>query len=217
MGTIWNPSGLTTNCGFCSIAQALFLKGIHTDADKLYLETLEHLGIKREGNKDPIPRQLIFPDPFLDSVPIRTEYKALADAGRGPSSYTISSVASDNNLPFALHNRDLTLFRQFFDFYAHNRHGSWDIATFVDMRLEFLHSHGNKQASAASVRKHVLDSLGGHSIFGSKAVNHYINVEIDKTGHIKATDAQDGQHYDGGTLHTRLRAVDMVMHLRLTG
>jgi hypothetical protein len=84
----------------------------------------------------------------------------------------------------------------------------------VEMRLEFLHSHGSKQASAASVRKYVLDNLGGHSIFGSKAVNHYINVEVDRTGRIKAIDAQDGRRYDGGTLHNRLGAVDMVMHLR---
>jgi hypothetical protein len=214
MGTIWNPRGLTTNCGFCCIAHALSLRGIKTDADKLYLETLERLGIKREGDKDPIPRQLIFPDALLDGVRIRTEYKALADVGRGPSSYTISSVASDYNLQFALHNLDLTLFRQFFDFYARNRPGSWDIVAFVEMRLEFLHSHGSKQASAASVRKHVLDNLGGHSIFGSKTVNHYINVEVDRTGRIKAIDAQDGRHYDGGTLHARLGAVDMVMHLR---
>ena len=214
MGTIYNPSGLTTNCGFCSIAHALLLRGIRTDADKLYLETLERLGIKGDGNKDPIPRQLIFPDPLMDGVPISTEYKALADAGHGPSSYTISSVASAYELQFTLHNRDLTLFRQFFDFCARSGRGSWNIASFVDMRLDFLHSHGSKQASADSVRKHVLDNLGGHSIFGSKTVNHYINVEIEKAGHIRAVDAQDGQSYDGATLSTRLRTVDMVMHLR---
>jgi hypothetical protein len=39
-------------------------------------------------------------------------------------------------------------------------------------------------------------------------------MEIDASGHIKAFDAQDGRHYDGVSLQTRMRTLDLLMHLR---
>ena len=213
MGTLYNPNGLTTNCGFCAIAHGLFRQGTNTDADKLYLQTLNRLGIQRQGASDPIPRQLIFPDPLIDGVPLPTGYQALADSGHGPCSYTITAVASDHNLRYDLNNRDLALPRQFFEFYARTGTGKWDIADFVDMRLNWLQSQGRKPAADA-VRRHIMEQLGGHSIIGSKTTNHFINVEVDGAGHIKAFDAQDGRIYNGSGLQGRLRTVDLLMHLR---
>ena len=149
MGTLYNPNGLTTNCGFCAIAHGLFRQGTNTDADKLYLQTLDRLGIQRQGASDPIPRQLIFPDPLIDGVPLPTGYQALADSGHGPCSYTITAVACDHNLRYDLNNRDLALPRQFFEFYARTGTGKWDIADFVDMRLNWLQSQGRKPAADA--------------------------------------------------------------------
>jgi hypothetical protein len=215
MGTLYNPSNLTTNCGFCCIAHALFLQGKKTDADILYLETLERLGLTRVGDQDPIPRQLIFPDPLIDGIPLSAEYQALAERGHGPSSYTITAVASANNLQYQLQNRDLTLPRQFFEFYSRTGPGNWNIADFIAMRMNWLRTQrGNAAPPEASVRRYILDSIGGHSILGSKTVNHFINVHIDNSGHIRAYDAQDGREYSGSGLHARLRTVDLLMHLR---
>jgi hypothetical protein len=213
MGTRYNPGSLTTNCGFCAIAHGLYLQGTVTDADTLYLQTLARLGLTRNGNIDPIPRQLIFPDPLLDGIPLSAEYRALADRGHGPSSYTITAVASASNLRYQLNNKDLSLQRQFFEFYAHAALDRWNIGDFVQMRLNWLASQG-RNPSPEAVRKYVFDQLGGHSIMGSKTVNHFINVEVDGSGHITAFDAQDGRRYNGLGLHTRLRTVDLFMPLR---
>jgi hypothetical protein len=213
MGTLYNPTGLTTNCGFCAIAHALSLQGITTDADKLYLQTLERLGIPRQGNTDPIPRQLIFPDPLMDGVPVRVEYTALAERGHDPSSYTITSVASANNLRYDLNNRDLSLQRQFFDFCARTGRGAWNINDFVQSRLTWLQVQG-QNPSADGVRRHLLAQLSGHSIIGSKTVNHFITMQVDTSGKISAYDPQDGRQYDGASLHTRMRTLDLVLRLR---
>jgi hypothetical protein len=213
MGTLYNPTGLTTNCGFCAIAHALSLQGITTDADKLYLQTLERLGIPRQGNTDPIPRQLIFPDPLMDGVPVRVEYTALAERGHDPSSYTITSVASANNLRYDLNNRDLSLQRQFFDFCARTGRGAWNINDFVQSRLTWLQVQG-QNPSADGVRRHLLAQLSGHSIIGSKTVNHFITMQVDTSGKISAYDPQDGRQYDGASLQTRMRTLDLVLRLR---
>jgi hypothetical protein len=213
LGTQYNPHNRTTNCGFCAIARGLLTQGTATDADVLYDQTLERLGIRRAGNHDPIPRQLIFPDPLIDGTPLPVAYQALADAGHGPSSYTISAVALAHNLHFQLNNKDLTLQRQFFDFYSRNGPGKWDIADFVNYRLTWLRGQG-RNTTPEAVRRYVMEQMGGQSIVGSKSVNHYINVEIDRTGRIKAIDAQDGREYNGSTLYSRLRTVDLFMHLK---
>lgn len=213
MGTLFNPAGMTTNCGFCAIAHALSVQGTVTDADQLYLQTLARLGLQREGDRDPIPRQLIFPDPLLEGVPLSAEYRALGDRGHGPSSYTITAVADSNNLRYDLNNRDLALHRQFFEFSARSDPGRWNIADFVEMRLDWLESRGQTPSQEA-VRRHVVDQLGGHSIVGSKTVNHFISIEIDRAGQISAVDPQDGRRYDGPRLYARLRTIDLFMHLR---
>lgn len=213
MGTLFNPSGLTTNCGFCAIAQALSVQGTVTDSDQLYLQTLERLGLQREGDRDPIPRQLIFPDPLLEGVPLSAEYRSLGDRGHGPSSYTITAVADANNLRYDLSNRDLALHRQFFEFSARSEPGTWNIADFVQVRLDWLESRGQTPAPEA-VRKYAMEQLGGHSIVGSKTANHFISIHIDRAGHISAVDPQDGRVYDGPRLHARLRTLDLFMHLR---
>src|SRR5262249_51854752 len=97
MATIYDPSGSKTNCGFCSIAYVLHVvKNRFVDADRLYWETLARLGIQAQGGQDPIPRQLIFPEPNLDSAPVRLEYRALTGGANSLSSYTVTSVAEAN-------------------------------------------------------------------------------------------------------------------------
>jgi hypothetical protein len=210
----YNPGKLTTNCGFCSIAHGLFVqKGVVVDADQLYLQTLERLGLTREGNQDPIPRQLIFPEPNMDDIPLTTTYGALADRGFGPSGYTITAVALASGLEFQLRDRDLTLPRQFMDFSARTGPGNWNINEFVQMRLDWLRTR-RLNPSPEAVQHHIMEELGGHSIMGSKTVNHFINVHVDTLGRITAFDAQDGSDYDGRELYTRLRSVDLFLHLR---
>jgi hypothetical protein len=115
----FNPSKLKTNCGFCSISRALFVtKAIQIDADELYLQTLSRLGIQREGDHDPIPRMLIFPEAGLDTMTPTVEYQALKDGVHGLSSYTITSVAEANDLRFDLSAKDVSLPNQFLTFYA---------------------------------------------------------------------------------------------------
>ena len=214
MSKRYNPSNLTTNCGFCAIAHALFVqKGTVVDADQLYLRTLNRLGLTRQGDRDPIPRMLIFPEPSMDGIPLTVDYSALAERGHGPSSYTITAVALANNLNFQLSSSDLTLQRQFFDFYSGRGPGKWAVTDFEQMRLNWLRGKGLNPPLEV-VKRHIREELGGHSILGSKTVNHFINVEIDPSGQIKAFDAQDGNLYDGRRLHERLRTVDLFMHLR---
>jgi hypothetical protein len=193
MGTPYNPSNLSTNCGFCAIAYSLSLYGIKTDADALYLQTIERLGITRVGGHDPIPRLLIFPEPRLDDIPLRAEYAALAEHGRGASSYTITAVASDNNLQCRVAETRRTIANQFLDFYARNGSARWNIDDFVRERMRFLRTN----APSDAVKRHVMTELGGHSIVGSKQVNHFVNMRIDAVGHIWAFDPQDGEEYSG--------------------
>ncbi len=215
MGSHYNPSNRTDNCGFCAIAYALHLqKHIEVDADRLYLQTLQRLGLTRDAGKDPIPRMLIFPDPMLDSAAVRIEYSALTGGTHGLSSYTITSVAEANGLRFQAKIKDLELPRQFMTYYSNVRSGPWSIGDFEQMRLNFLRSRGSNP-KAEDVKKYIANELGGHSILGSKVRKHYINVFIDigRTGRIEAFDAQDGAKYDGVGLNSRLGSVDLLMHL----
>jgi len=215
MGSQYNPSNRKDNCGFCAIAYALHLqKHIEIDADRLYLQTLERLGLKREAGRDPVPRMLIFPDPMLDSAGVRTDYSALLGGTNSLSSYTMTSVAEASGLRFQARIKDLDLPRQFMAFYRSTHSNAWSVRDFEQMRLNFLRSRGLNPLPAG-VRKHIAAELGGHSIFGSKERKHYINVfiDIDRTGRIEAFDAQDGIRYDGVGLNSRLGSVDLVMHL----
>ena len=215
MGSRYNPSNRKDNCGFCAIAYGLHLqKHIETDADRLYLKTLERLGLKREGGRDPIPRMLIFPGPMLESAAVRTEYHALTGGLHGLSSYTITSVARDSTLGFREKIKDLDLVRQFMAFYTSRYSNTWNIRDFEQKRLEFLQARGLNPRLEA-MRKYIADELGGHSILGSKEGKHYINVFVDmgQKGTIEAYDAQDGVKYDAHGLNARLGSVDLVMHL----
>ena len=216
MGSQYNPSNRTDNCGFCAIAYALHLqKHIAIDADRLYLQTLERLGLTRDAGKDPIPRMLIFPDPILDSAAVRSDYSALSGSAHGLSSYTITSVAEASGLRFQAKIQDLELPRQFMMYYSNVGPGSaWAIRDFEQMRLNFLRSRG-LSPKLEDVKKYIANELRGHSILGSKGRKHYINVfvDIDRTGRIEAFDAQDGIKYDGRGLNSRLGGVDLLMHL----
>ncbi len=210
MGSPYNPGNREDNCGFCAIAYALHVqRHVETDADRLYLQTLERLGLQRQGGRDPVPRLLIFPDPMLDSARVREEYSALLGGTLGLSSYTITSVAEANGLRFRAKITDLDLPRQFMAFYRTMNARIWNIRDFEQMRLNYLRSRSLNPAPEA-LRKHIAGELGGHSIFGSKESKHYINVFIDmeRTGRIEAYDAQDGLR-----LASRLGSVDLVMHL----
>ncbi len=215
MGSPYNPTNRTDNCGFCAIAYALHLqKHIIVDADRLYLQTLERLGLTRDSGKDPIPRMLIFPEHGLDSARVSTKYSALSEGPHGLTSYTISSVAEANGLRFELKVRGLDLVRQFMNFSANMGLSTWTIRDFEQTRLKFLKSQALKP-TLEGVRRQIAKEFGGHSIMGSTTANHFINIQIDadRSGRIEAFDAQDGIKYDGRGLNSRLRTVDLLMHL----
>jgi hypothetical protein len=215
MGSPYNPSNRRDNCGFCAIAYALHLqKNIVVDADQLYLQALESLGLARNAGQDPIPRMLIFPEPMLDSAAVRTDYSALSSGVHGLSSYTITSVAQASGLRFQAKIKDLDLPRQFMQCYSNMGPGTWTIRDFEQMRLNFLRSQGRNPTSEG-VKRQIAESLGGHSIVGSKVINHFINIhiDVDRSGHIEAFDPQDGSKYDGRGLNSRLRRIDLLMHL----
>jgi hypothetical protein len=168
MGSQYNPSNRTDNCGFCAIAYALhWQKHIVVDADRLYLQTFERLGLTRDAGKDPIPRMLIFPDPMLDPTPVRTDYSALSGSAHGLSSYTITSVAEASGLRFHAKIKDLELSRQFMMCYSNMQPSTWTIRDFEQMRLNFLRSRG-LNPKLEDVKKYIANELGGQSILGSK-------------------------------------------------
>src|SRR5262249_53075467 len=142
---------------------------------------------------------------------VPTSYSALTSRGHGPSSYTIDAVASANKLPFKLSIKGLDLHRQFFHFYSNTSPSHWDVADFVTARRTSLPPLANFDA----VRRHIMQELQGDSIVGSKQANHFINVHVAETGHIKAHDAQSGQWYCGSSLYARLGgSIDLFMQLR---
>jgi len=213
MATIYNPSDLKTNCGFCSIARGLHVQQHKLiDADKLYEATLKRLEIPRAA-RDPLPRLLIFPEVSFDGVAISGTYSALAGRRHGLADYTITSVAEHNKLVGKASITDLLLPRQFMQFYANREHGTWSLRDFEEMRLDWLRDKG-LNPTPESVRSYITKELHGHSIMGSKKTNHFINVHIDKAGIVTAYDAQDGSNYDGKGLNARLVTVDFFMLLR---
>jgi hypothetical protein len=211
MSTPYNPEGRTDNCGFCAIAHGLCLQNAAAvvTADQLYSDTLERLGLEREGNRDPIPRQLIFPEPMLHSIPVSVAYDALSERTLGLSSYTITAVAEASGLRFNPAG-DLDLVRQFVQGFSN--HGRWSIHEFVEARLDFLRSQG-KNPNPRSLERHVLGGLVGHSIMGSKTKDHFLNAHIDGSGFVQGFDAQDGTRHDGRGLMRRLGSVDLFMRL----
>ena len=214
MATLYNPGGSKTNCGFCSIAFALHtVKNQFVDADRLYTATLERLGLHVENGRDPIPRQLIFPEPNLDSLPISHLYRALEGTPLGLSGYTITSVASANHLNFDFKMSGLDLPRQFVKFSAETPPKQWSLTGFVDWRRNWLNERG-LNPPVAKVREQIVKELEGTSIIGSKTSNHYINMRIDPSGVIRADDPQDGRQYDGKGLSDRMLTLDLMMRIK---
>ncbi len=202
--TRWNPSGLTTNCGFCSISYALEQqKGILVDADRLYIQTLQRLGIERRGAVDPIPRMLIFPEWKLDQVAPRGEYHELEGRGRGPADYTIWSVAHDVGL--GLKSGDKTLLNSLVEFAARST-PRWTLDDFIRARMNRPELAG--KASFTSMKIHVENSLKGNSIIGSIKGQHFVNLHLT-SGEFKVFDAQKGVSYDGPRIKAQLGPLDL--------
>jgi hypothetical protein len=214
MASIYNPSNSKTNCGFCAIAHALYERGVRKDADQLYEETLARLGVERVNGVDPISRQLIFPEPGLDSMRLPTNYEALGARGHTAASYTITAVAdayqlqNDCTKDYSTDDKAF-LPRQFCNFFGGQR-GNATIDGFIQLRMTLL----GGRATESAVRRFVMSQLGGHSIVGSITSNHYINVYIDGAGRITAYDAQDGREYDGPGFRGRMQTVNLFMRLK---
>jgi len=213
MSTAYNPSDRKDNCGFCSIARGLELQTRKVvDADQLFEETIAHLGLTRDGNKDPIPRMLVFPDMRLPSGVPPTAYAALTGA-LSLNSYTITQVASNFNLRFTYSKNAVLLPNQFLSYQA-GKGGRGTFRDFVQVRLDFLESTTSKIPSADAVLRNVSDALVGDSIIGSEDVSHFINARIDPNGFITGYDPQDGSRYDASGLRNRIGSVALFMHLQ---
>lgn len=217
MRTDYNPNGLKDNCGFCAISRGLQLQnhGVLINADELYEQTLQRLNLERQGGTDPVPRQLIFPEPDWSQVTVRTSYSVLVEGTRTLSDYTITQVAHASykgkrqeryRLRFDLGNRELLS-----DFIKEKAaRPSTTLRDFAQKRWNYLKSQG-KRPSIQGVEGYVANQLVGHSIIGSKSRDHFINAEIDPSGTVKGFDAQDGRLYDGKGLLDRLESVDLYM------
>lgn len=212
MKTDYNPTERGDNCGFCAISYGLYLqKPPVVDADKLYLAMIEYMGLAREGNQDPIPRMLIFPDLSLPQGIPPTAYSVLSGV-LSLSSYTIIAVAEHFGLRFIYSRAAVALPNQFFT-YQVEKGGRGSLNDFMKTRLEFLRAQG-ANPSADSVRKQVSNELVGDSIVGSQDARHFINLRIDPAGYITGYDAQDGNRYDARGLRSRIGSVALFMRLR---
>lgn len=224
MSTAYNPRGLRDNCGYCSISKALELQGkqkTFRDADQLYHETVERLGVSTAGNPVPISRQLIFPDSQLGSLRPRPGYEVLGERGRSLDDYAVTSVASSFKLEFRQHTKNASQVRQgsaflpeqFVRFYAKHGPSHWDVREFLEMRLDFLAEQG-RNPSMQGLRTNLESELVGNAIIGSKDSNHYMTMQIDPDFHVIGVDPQDGATYGGAGLLERLQSIDLFMHLK---
>jgi hypothetical protein len=213
MTTVYNPEGREDNCGFCAISYGLHLQngGKVTNADELYLLTIEHLGLTRNGNQDPVPRLLIFPDHTLPQGVPSTAYSALSGV-LSLSSYTITSVAQQLGLRFGYSRQAVQLPNQFLAFRA-EKGSRGRLNDFMKVRLDLLRSNG-RNPSADAVRKQVSDELIGHSIIGSQDARHFINAHIDPEGNITGCDAQNGARFEANGIRERMRSIALFMHLQ---
>jgi hypothetical protein len=203
--TRWNPSGLKTNCGFCAISYAREQqKGTLVDADQLYLQTLQRLGIDRHGDEDPIPRSLIFPQFDLDKAAIKSQYHELECRGRGPSDYTIWSVAHYAGLD--LKSGDKKLLDSLVEFAANSARG-WKLDTFVQARMTRPELAG--RASFKDMKSYVMNNLKGHAIIGSIGRGHFVNVTITPRGELKVFDPQKGITCDGRHIKAEFGRLDL--------
>ncbi len=211
--TRWNPSGWTSNCGFCSISYALELqKNVLLNADQLYEQTLERLGIVRQGNHDPIPRLLIFPGLNLDEARIRVEYHELEGRGRGAADYTIWSVARSAGLE--LKSGDKNMLNGLVKFAAEARPG-WKLDDFVNAWMSRPGLPGT--ATFTAMKRHVEQNLKGVSIIGSIPRQHFVNMHFSPSGEWKVFDAQRGQSYDGRRIKAELASLDLFERVSTSG
>jgi len=212
MSTPYNPTGREDNCGFCAISYGLYLQNRSVvDADQLYLATIERLGLTREGNHDPIPRMLIFPDLKLPGGTPSTAYSALSGV-LGLNSYTVTDVADHLNLRFTYSRMDVMLPNQFLAYQSESgNRGS--LSDFTRTRLDFLRSKGGNP-SLDAVRRQIVNAIAGHSIIGSEDASHFINAHIDPGGYLMGYDAQNDKRYDAKGLRERIGTVALFMHLR---
>jgi len=204
--TPWNPSGLTTNCGFCAIAYALELQtGRPHNADELYLKTLQDLGLERKDNKDPIPRMLIFPQWNLDQIQATHQYDALLGGRYSLADYTITAVASRLGLNSLTGDKQMV--NALMEF-ATRAHGPWTLDDFVKARTE--RPGLSAKPSFALMKKTVESSLKGDAIIGSTDGKHFMTMSFDDQLRWKLFDPQNNRHYDGLRAKALLTSVALV-------
>lgn len=188
--TPYNPSGLATNCGYCSISRALARQGGEgaeiINADQLYLRTLEDLGLPLDTANDPVSRMLAFPDRLgFEGAKSRPGYEALfSGEGNRMSDYTITQVAQARGLNVTPANETLDLWSRYFS-------GPLDEVTAA--RLEALEEAGRTgftypQLEASIARQRAL--LPGDYIIGSTSNQHFMNLTITAEGRLIAEDVQ---------------------------
>ena len=198
--TRWNPRGLEDNCGFCAISYALQQLGKPPqNADELYTEMMRRFGIVVAGNRDPVPRTLIFPKPDLDGSPWPVEYEELGARGISPSQYTIRSAASTFGLKLEGGDRDLV--NALIEF-AYGARPGWKLDDFVHHRMQRPGLAG--KANFAAHKSHIERQLSGNWIIGSTDAKHYVNMSFTPAGEWKVIDAQSGATYDGRSLKARM-------------
>jgi hypothetical protein len=140
----------------------------------------------------------------LHEAAIRIEYHELEGRGRGPSDYTIWSVAHLAGLD--LKSGDKVFLNSLMEFAAHSA-PQLKLDDFVQARMDHPELAG--RASFASMKTHVESSLKGNSIIGSIARKHFVNLSISPSGELKVFDAQKGVSYDGRHMKAEFDRLDL--------
>lgn len=215
----FNPQHRLDNCGYCSIAAAMDVQGLGSkDADQLYADTIGRLGLTIENGRDPVSRQLIFPEPELSKQKLRPGYFALEGA-IGLDNYTITSVADNFKLNYRPSSKGQDpssefLPEDFVKFYAERESGNWNINHFIEFRRERNEEQNRIVPSVAQLRHYLTMSLMGDSIVGAKRIAHFLTMRVNPNFEVSAWDPQDRKSYDAKGLLHRMGSVDLVMHLK---
>jgi hypothetical protein len=90
----YNSQHRLDNCGYCSISAAMDAGVLVSRVRMSFISRVHKVGLKIEDGRDPVSRQLIFPEPGLAGMPAREGYYALQGGAIGLDNYTITSVAS---------------------------------------------------------------------------------------------------------------------------
>lgn len=215
----FNPCGLATNCPFTSISGGFYLRDPAApirNADELYIETLQDLGLDTSTPHDPVTRMVAFPyKPQPPAGPPPLIYEAL---GNRWTEYNITSVAMARGLSVRETSTVLNDYSAAF---------GKPLNQLVTDRLNVLRkaaeATGGKVASRAAIQQSIVNmrqKVAGHYIIGSRTASptaeagHFMNMSIDANGVITGNDFQSGAVYNGlNAIRQVLGEIDTILKI----